>query len=131
MTTCTCDNCGYTCNLDTLEVELTETKNLNLRLNPGSVVPAGECPHCGCLTYLNPTTFTVLLQRPDYIADNYGEDNFMWQGEAADSIDALEFARAAAIIADGGEEVCDEPTDYRCLILLAGIHDDLNPELGQ
>lgn len=77
------------------------------------------------------TTYTVLLQRPDYVAANYGEDDFMWQGEAGDSIEALEFARTAAIEADGGEEVCDVPTDYRCLILLAGIHDNINPEIGQ
>lgn len=76
------------------------------------------------------STFTVLLQRPDYIAENYGEDDFMWQGEAADSIDALALARAAALEADGGEELCDDPTAYRCLILLAGTHDDLNPEVG-
>lgn len=84
------------------------------------------------MTTINqPAAYTILLQRPDYIADNYGEDNFLWQGEAANSIDALALARADAITADGGEEVCDDPTDYRCLILLAGIHDDLNPELGQ
>ena len=73
-------------------------------------------------------TFTVLLQRPDYIAENYGEDDFLWQGIAADSTSALALARTAVIAADGGEEVCDDPADYRCLILLAGIHDDQNPE---
>lgn len=72
--------------------------------------------------------FTVLLLRPDYVADNYGEDNFMWQGIAADSTNALALARAAALEADS---MTTDPADYRCLVLLAGIHDDINPELGQ
>ncbi len=72
------------------------------------------------------TTYTVLLQRPDYIAENYGENDFMWQGEAAGSTNALALARAAALEADN---MTTDPADYRCLILLAGIHDDLNPEL--
>lgn len=46
-----CANCGDTFEQDEIH-PLEEVVDLNLRLDPGSEVPAGECPHCGALCYL-------------------------------------------------------------------------------
>lgn len=49
---CKCDNCGHVCDIS----ELDEAKHLDQRLeyppgHPKCVMPAGECPECGCLSY--------------------------------------------------------------------------------
>ena len=51
-TMCKCDNCGHVCRID----ELKEVKHLAERLDypegdPRCIMPDGECPHCGCLSY--------------------------------------------------------------------------------
>lgn len=51
--TATCDNCGGQFDLD-LIVPLESCRDLGERLDPGSVVPAGECPECGAFCYLDP-----------------------------------------------------------------------------
>lgn len=56
MTTCKCDNCDWTGDEAVLRCNLTTTPDLNFRLEPGSVVPAGECPECGSFAYVIPTT---------------------------------------------------------------------------
>lgn len=43
-----CDNCGST---DAPEIPMEEIHHLAQRLDIGGVVPAGECGHCGALTY--------------------------------------------------------------------------------
>ena len=43
-----CDNCR----LYSGEDELDPIQDLEQRLTPGGVVPAGQCPHCGALAYL-------------------------------------------------------------------------------
>lgn len=50
-----CDNCGSVTEADDL-VPLDEVPDLGERLEPGSVVPAGECRECGALAYLTDTT---------------------------------------------------------------------------
>jgi hypothetical protein len=45
-----CDNCGHYC----ADEDLKNAKDLGQRLDPGSVVPAGECPKCGALSYPTP-----------------------------------------------------------------------------
>jgi hypothetical protein len=42
-----CDDCGRTWPIG----DLAEPKRLSERLDPGGVVPAGECPDCGALAY--------------------------------------------------------------------------------
>lgn len=61
MATCTCDNCGWTGHTGELRCDLTTTPDLNYRLEPGSVVPAGECPECGCFACLEPKNPAVVL----------------------------------------------------------------------
>lgn len=43
-----CDNCRSQYAMS----ELDEPEDLWQRLDPGSVVPAGQCPDCGALSYL-------------------------------------------------------------------------------
>jgi hypothetical protein len=47
-----CDNCGAVFDDDSLPKTLFEVNHLAERLDPGSVVPSGECA-CGALTYLH------------------------------------------------------------------------------
>jgi hypothetical protein len=42
-----CDNCGKTWKADELE----GIKDLDNRVDAGSVVPSGQCPECGALCY--------------------------------------------------------------------------------
>lgn len=50
--TCTCGNCEA--QFDTVAVvPLACIKDLDLRLEIGAEVPAGECPECGALCYLD------------------------------------------------------------------------------
>ena len=126
MTTCTCGNCGLTCNEDELRVTLSETPDLKLRLDPGDVVPAGECPYCGCLTYFDLTNYTVLLRRPDHVTTDDDDLYFMAQVEANDPVMAVCHARVEACNADGTEY--PDAKDYAVVLVIAGKHDDLNPE---
>jgi hypothetical protein len=47
-----CDNCEW--EGDILQVEFPNIPDLVGRIMPGEEVPAGECPVCGALAYLNP-----------------------------------------------------------------------------
>jgi hypothetical protein len=49
---CVCDNCGHRCDEDELLYTLGDVVDLAERLDPGGVVPAGECPGCDALIYL-------------------------------------------------------------------------------
>lgn len=44
---CTCDNCGET----TASDDLNMVTDLEERVGPGYLCPAGQCPHCGSLAY--------------------------------------------------------------------------------
>lgn len=45
-----CDNCRLYCTVSELE----PIRDLEQRLDAGGVVPAGQCPSCGALSYLRP-----------------------------------------------------------------------------
>lgn len=62
-----CDDCRRVWDAD----ELNEPKDLMQRLDPGGVVPAGQCPTCGALAY-------PLIERAD--AEAYSEDETRTQG---------------------------------------------------
>jgi len=68
------------------------------------------------------TYYTVLLQRPDWTDC----ETYMTCVPAANPVEALAAARAECSNADGG---CYDPTEYLCLVLIAGEHNDLNPEI--
>jgi len=42
-----CDNCGVEWDLEDLQ----PIKDLHQRVDPGGVMPSGECPDCGALCY--------------------------------------------------------------------------------
>lgn len=46
---CTCDNCDWTGDAAKLEM----IRDIELRLDPGGTVPAGQCPECDGLAYLD------------------------------------------------------------------------------
>lgn len=58
-----CGNCGLTTTEDKIvQPEDTPDLYVNVRLDPGGEVPAGECPDCGALCYLvKPTATPALL----------------------------------------------------------------------
>ena len=56
-----CDNCGKTYDdEDQLKHVYPDIPGLLLRLEPGGIVPTGECPACGALVY-SATTMRVLI----------------------------------------------------------------------
>ena len=72
--------------------------------------------------------FTVLLLRPDYIADNYGQDTFMSHVEVSeDSVDeAIKAAQEEVLIVDYGTDADEDdligvsPEDYHPLLVCRG-----------
>lgn len=125
MTTCKCDNCQWEGSDTALRASLEDTPDLGVRLAPGSEVPAGECPKCGCFAYLVPTTYTVLLARPDSIA-NDSLDTYMTSADGDSVEDAVAAARAEACEADDWDP--EDAEDYAVLMVVAGARADLNPE---
>lgn len=51
MKMCKCANCSWKGTEAEISVPLKDCKDLGERLDPGSEVPVGECPDCGCLAY--------------------------------------------------------------------------------
>ena len=47
-TQCACDNCGKVTSMIDLEM----ITDIEERLDPGGIIPAGECPECGALAYV-------------------------------------------------------------------------------
>lgn len=65
--------------------------------------------------------FTVLLLRPDYMAEEFGKDTFLTHVDATGRQDAIEAAQIDAHKFDGlGED--GEPEDYAALLVLHGHH---------
>lgn len=46
-----CGNCDKVWTANVLRYKFPAIKDLSQRVEPGGVVPAGECPECGALTY--------------------------------------------------------------------------------
>lgn len=69
-----CDNCDWTGDDDALACTTSEIPNLAQRIDPGGVVPSGECPECGCLAYppLPPLTLAELMSAA---AGGYDQDD--------------------------------------------------------
>lgn len=125
---CLCSNCATT----TPFAKLNAIDDIEQRISPGDEVPAGECPECGCLAYLvKPKAWTVLLLRPDYIADDYGTDTYMTHVEAENAAAAVEAAQTEAYEADHDEDEREEgigsADDYAVLLVIEGKHMDVTP----
>lgn len=76
-------------------------------------------------TTFAPAAYSVLLARPDYLANDTTDTYFttVW-GATVEA--AVEAARLEAATADELEE-CDLD-DYAVLLVIAGAHQDINPE---
>lgn len=68
--------------------------------------------------------YTVLLLRPDYIADAFGQDTYLAHVEAVDPEEAVEVAQREASDADS-DKGFEDLDDYYPLITLIGHHEDL------
>lgn len=60
-----CDNCDWRGSSDDLDQEIAD---LDQRVDAGGVVPAGECPSCGALAYLDRPEDRARDAAPDLLA---------------------------------------------------------------
>ena len=65
------------------------------------------------------TPFTVLLLRPDYMTDNFGQDTYLAYVFAPNANTAIDRAREELRAPD------QDPLDYHCLFCTTGHHVDL------
>ena len=70
--------------------------------------------------------YTVLLLRPDYVADGFGTDTYLAQVEENTVVAAVLSAQMEVAKLD---DLDLKIADYHPLITLAGWHDDLTPEV--
>ena len=72
--------------------------------------------------------YTVILLRPNYVADTFGQDTYMDHVEATTPAGAVDEARARAVSFDYGADLSEAVLDdYFALAVFAGHLDDLNP----
>lgn len=77
--------------------------------------------------------YTVLLLRPDYIADPYGQDTYLAHVEALSVVSAQEMAQREAYQTDGFfDDVDHDPVstcaDYSVLAVFEGHLNDVKEE---
>jgi hypothetical protein len=77
--------------------------------------------------------YTVILLRPDYIADTFGQDTYMGHVEAGSVEMAQMLARREAYELDIDEEdrcnyAPDTPEDYFVIAVIAGEHMDIKEQ---
>jgi len=58
-----CASCDWTGTEDS--VSTADIKNFWQRVNPGELVPAGECPLCGSLCYVDDSDYTIVIEIDD------------------------------------------------------------------
>jgi hypothetical protein len=68
--------------------------------------------------------YTVLVLRPDYESQNYGQDTFLSHVNAPTVLEAQHLARAEAAEADQ----CEAPEDYYIQLVIEGHHYDIQVE---
>ena len=64
-TRCYCDNCDWTGTQD--DVSESGPLFIGIRLDPGSEVPAGDCPDCGAFAYVVTPETTQRRAAPDLV----------------------------------------------------------------
>jgi len=70
--------------------------------------------------------YTVLLMRPDYVADGFGEDTYLAHVRAETPTAAITLAQQEVAKLDDLDGV--QAVDYHPLITLEGRHNDTTPE---
>lgn len=68
--------------------------------------------------------YTVLLLRPDHVADGFGPDTYLAQVTARSANGAVVAARKEVTETD---DLDLSPKDYHPLITVEGWHDDITP----
>ena len=68
--------------------------------------------------------YTVLLLRPDYASDTFGQDTYLSHVNATTATGAIGLAQREACVQDDNET----PTDYYPLAVFAGHLDDLSED---
>jgi len=69
--------------------------------------------------------YTVLLLRPDYVADGFGEDTYLAHVQARTPRAAVKLAQQEVVRLDDLEDV--KAADYYPLITTKGWRDDITP----
>jgi len=103
----TCDNCEWT----GLANDLLPISNFDQRVPPGELVPAGECPECGCLAHIvtavncHADLLAALEEIASFTYDRELIDGQEFDMESDDAVETLghciEQARAAVAKARG------------------------------
>lgn len=70
--------------------------------------------------------YTVILIRPDYIAENYGEDFYFAHVEAENPTAAVKAAQIEVVREDGYDE--DHAENYALVAIFEGHHEDVRDE---
>ncbi len=119
---CECGNCGHTCDAN----ELNTIRHISLRMDlpedhPDAIMPDGECPKCGCLSYAIEESMIALPLAIQPCADDHGESSVL--------IDANGFALAAITSAVWDKDAdLEYPQDRAYANLIVGLCNAL-PEL--
>jgi predicted nucleic-acid-binding Zn-ribbon protein len=80
-----CDNCGRTYADDSeLARVYPDIPDLLARIEPGGIVPYGECPSCGCLVYEEKAASEAATHRCLVCRDRVGVDRFTHMGWTCD-----------------------------------------------
>jgi hypothetical protein len=72
------------------------------------------------------TRYTVMLLRPDYVADGFGEDTYLAHVRAETPTAAITSAQQEVARLDDIDG--DQAADYYPLITTKGWHNDMTPE---
>lgn len=67
-------------------------------------------------------SWTVMVLRPDYIADEFGKDTFLYNPRCECPKRAIRLTQLAAARADGAER--SDASNYHCVICVQGVHMD-------
>lgn len=71
--------------------------------------------------------YTVLLLRPDYLADSYGQDTYLAHVDAENPDNAVVAGQMQVWNVDKGDDAGTPWTDYHPLLVLDGHHYDAAP----
>lgn len=112
---CECGNCGHTCDAS----ELNTIRHISLRIDlpedhPDAIMPDGECPKCGCLSYAIDESMIALPLSIQPCADDHGETTLI--------VDAKGFSLAAITSAAWDPDAALEyPQDRAYANLIVGL----------
>jgi len=94
-TKCRCGNCGWTGPESALRCGLTEIEDFWSRVDPGEVVPAGECPECGGLAVpFDEANARLIAAAPELLAAA-GLAVWDWENNGQVNRDAIALLRSA------------------------------------